>query len=96
LILALGKVDFIIIIIIIIIILGISFMQGIYTYIPETNHVPRKHCVIIIIVVIIISIACLLACRLNSKKCHLHSQYTLLLLLLLLLLLIPVSLYILG
>jgi hypothetical protein len=34
----------IIIIIIIIIILGISFMQGIYTYIPETN-VPREHCV---------------------------------------------------
>jgi len=31
------------IIIIIIIILGISFMQGIYTYIPETNHVPREH-----------------------------------------------------
>ena len=30
--------------IIIIIILGISFMQGIYTYIPETNHVPREHC----------------------------------------------------
>jgi hypothetical protein len=28
-----------IIIIIIIIILGISFMQGIYTHIPETNHV---------------------------------------------------------
>jgi len=35
----------IIIIIIIIIIPGISFMQGIYTYIPETNHVPREHCV---------------------------------------------------
>ena len=34
-----------VIIIIIIIILGISFMQGIYTYIPETTHVPRKHCV---------------------------------------------------
>jgi len=32
-------------IIIIIIILGISFMQGIYTYIPETNHVPRERCV---------------------------------------------------
>ena len=30
--------------IIIIIILGISFMQVIYTYIPETNHVPREHC----------------------------------------------------
>jgi hypothetical protein len=29
--------------IIIIIILGISFMQGIYTYIPEANHVPREH-----------------------------------------------------
>ena len=35
----------IIIIIIIIIILRISFMQGIYNYIPETNHVPREHCV---------------------------------------------------
>jgi len=34
-----------IIIIIIIIILIIYFMQGIYTYIPETNHVPREHCV---------------------------------------------------
>ena len=34
---------YIIIIIIIIIILGISFMQGIYTYIPETNHIPREH-----------------------------------------------------
>jgi hypothetical protein len=33
----------IIIIIIIIIILGISSMQGIYTYIPETNHAPREH-----------------------------------------------------
>jgi len=37
--------DIIIIIIIITIILGISFMQGIYTYIPETNHVPREHSV---------------------------------------------------
>jgi hypothetical protein len=38
-------VKFIIIIIIIIIIIGkytISFMQGIYTYIPETNHVPKE------------------------------------------------------
>jgi hypothetical protein len=32
-------------IIITIIILGISSMQGIYTYIPETNHVPKEHCV---------------------------------------------------
>jgi hypothetical protein len=29
----------------IIIIFGISFMQGIHTYIPETNHVPREYCV---------------------------------------------------
>jgi hypothetical protein len=28
--------------VIIIIIIGIAFMQGIYTYIPETNHVPRE------------------------------------------------------
>jgi len=32
----------IIIIIIINIIIIISFMQGIYTYIPETNYVPRE------------------------------------------------------
>jgi hypothetical protein len=32
----------IIIIIIIIIFIFISFKQGIYTYIPETNHVPRQ------------------------------------------------------
>jgi hypothetical protein len=31
-------------------ILGIPFMQGIYTYIPETNHVPRGHCVAAIII----------------------------------------------
>jgi hypothetical protein len=30
------------IIIIIIIIIIISFMQGIYTYIPETNRIPRE------------------------------------------------------
>jgi len=35
----------IIIIVVVVGILGISFMQGIYTYIPETNHVPREHCV---------------------------------------------------
>ena len=37
-------------VIVTIIILGISFMQGIYTYIPETNHVPREHCVAAILV----------------------------------------------
>jgi len=29
-------------VIIIIIIIIISFMQGIYTYIPETNYVPKE------------------------------------------------------
>jgi hypothetical protein len=38
-----------IIIVIIIIILGITFMQVIYTYIPETNHVPREDCVVTIL-----------------------------------------------
>ena len=33
------------IIITIIIIIVIYFMQGIYTYIPETNHVPREYSV---------------------------------------------------
>jgi hypothetical protein len=40
----------IIIIIIIIINLSISFMRGIYTYIPETNHVPREHCDVTILI----------------------------------------------
>ena len=38
--------------IIIIIILGISFMQGIYTYITETNHVPREQRVAAILVLL--------------------------------------------
>jgi hypothetical protein len=25
-------------------------MQGIYTYIPEINHVPREHCVAAILI----------------------------------------------
>ena len=33
------------IIVIIIIIIVISFMQGIYTYIPETNYIPREYSV---------------------------------------------------
>jgi len=35
-------VKYIIIMKIIIIIITASFMQGIYTYIPETNYVPRE------------------------------------------------------
>jgi hypothetical protein len=33
-------------------ILGISLMQGIYTYIPETNHVPREHRVAAVLVLL--------------------------------------------
>jgi hypothetical protein len=35
----------VVIVIIIIIIIFSSFMQGIYTYIPETNHIPREYTV---------------------------------------------------
>jgi hypothetical protein len=35
--------NIIIVIIVINIIITISFMQGIYTYIPETNNVPREY-----------------------------------------------------
>jgi hypothetical protein len=38
--------------IIIIIIIIISFMQGIYTYIPETNYVPREYNVAAILLLI--------------------------------------------
>ena len=44
---------FIIITIIIIININIiSFMQGIYTYIPETNYVPREHSVATILLLL--------------------------------------------
>ena len=48
------KTDIIIIIIIIItIIIIISFMQGIYTYIPETNYVPREYSVAAILLLLL-------------------------------------------
>jgi len=40
-----NSVIIIIIIIIIIVIIIIFFMQGIYTYIPEKNYVPREYSV---------------------------------------------------
>ena len=39
-------------IIIIIIIIILSFMQGIYTYIPETNYVPREYSVAAILLLL--------------------------------------------
>jgi hypothetical protein len=50
------KLRFCFIIIIIIIIIGkdtISFMQGIYTYIPETDYVPKEYNVAAIIIIIV-------------------------------------------
>ena len=38
--------------IIIIIIIIVSFMQGIYTYIPETNDVPREYSVAAILLLL--------------------------------------------
>jgi len=42
----------IIIIIIIIIVVIIYFMQGIYTYIPETNYVPKEYSVATILLLL--------------------------------------------
>ena len=44
----------IIIIVIIIFFFFISFMQGIYTYIPETNYVPREYSVAAILLLLFI------------------------------------------
>ena len=47
----------IIIVITIIIIIIISFMQGIYTYIPETNYVPREYSVAAILLLFMVLIS---------------------------------------
>jgi len=52
----------IIIIIIFIFIIGISFMQGIYTYIPETNHVSREHRVEAVLVLLYMVLISLVPC----------------------------------
>jgi hypothetical protein len=46
----------VVVIIIIIIIIGkdtISFMHGIYTYIPETNHVPKEYNVLLLLLLLV-------------------------------------------
>jgi protein-S-isoprenylcysteine O-methyltransferase Ste14 len=62
--------DIIIINIIIIIILGISFMQGIYSYIPETSHVPREYCIATILLVIVIIIIIIIISSSNTREDH--------------------------
>ena len=47
----------------IIIVIIISFMQGIFTYIPETNYVPRKYSVaaiLLLLLVVLISLVSVL------------------------------------
>ena len=49
--------------IIIIIIIIISFMQGIYTYIPDTNYVPRKYnvaAILLLLFMVLISLVSVL------------------------------------
>ena len=47
-------------VIIIIIIIIISFMQGIYTYIPDTNYVPREYSVAAILLLLFMVLISLL------------------------------------
>ena len=42
----------------VIIIIIISFMQGIYTYIPETNYVPREYSVAAILLFLFMVLTC--------------------------------------
>ena len=42
----------VVVVVIIIIIIIISFMQGIYTYIPETNYIPRKYSVVAVLLLL--------------------------------------------
>ena len=54
---------FIIIIIIIIISIIISFMQGIYTHIPETNYIPREYgvaAILLLLFMVLISLVSVL------------------------------------
>ena len=44
-----------------IIIIIISFMQGIYTYIPETNYVPREYTVAAVLLLLFMVLILLLA-----------------------------------
>ena len=65
----------IIIIIIVIIIIIISFMQGIYTYIPETNYVLREYSVAAILLLLfmvlisLVSVLNLLYLYISTFRC---------------------------
>jgi hypothetical protein len=76
---------FIIIIIIIIIIIGkdtISFMQGIYTYIPEAKHVTKEHNVaavlsLLLLLLLLSSLSSSLSPLIKMKVKHSQHNYLL-------------------
>jgi hypothetical protein len=54
----------IIVVVVVVVVVGkytISFMQGIYTYIPETNHVPMEYSVAAVLFMVPISLVSALA-----------------------------------
>jgi ABC-type multidrug transport system permease subunit len=63
----------------IIIIIIISFMQGIYTYIPETNHVPKQYNVAAILSLLFMALILLVSALLFSFlllcPCRLYNRY---------------------
>jgi len=52
----------VVVVVVIIIIIIISFMQGIYTYIPETNYVPREYSVAAILLLLFMVLISLFQC----------------------------------
>ena len=58
--------------IIIVIIIIISFMQGIYTYIPETNYVPMEYSVAAILLLLFMVLISLVSV-LNLLYCYIST-----------------------
>jgi hypothetical protein len=48
----------------------ISLMHGVYTYIPETNHVPREHCVATILMLLFMVRRSLVPTLIPSLRYH--------------------------
>jgi len=76
----LANIIIIVVVIIITIIIIISFMQGIYTYIPETNYVPKEYSVaaillslfvVLIIIIVVVVVVEFLTSQLWLGNIHL-------------------------
>ena len=48
----------------------IFFMQGIYTYIPQTNYVPREYSVVVILLLLFLVLISLVSVLNNSEVRH--------------------------